>query len=91
LRTSIMSRVSDDAALSAADCVSPNSLITDARWVELLQPKAEALANLRAADYAPYIDCKSERGSLSLCIGPELLSSLGQLGVSLSIWLYEAN
>ena len=60
------------------------------RWVELLQPKAGALANLRAADYAPYIDCKAERGSLSLCIEPELLSALGQLGVSLSIWLYEA-
>lgn len=62
-----------------------------ARWVELLQPKAEALANLRAADYAPYIDCKAERGSLSLCIEPALLSALGQLDVSLSIWLYEAD
>jgi hypothetical protein len=62
-----------------------------ARWVELLQPKAGALANLRAADYAPYIDCKAERGSLSLCIEPEALSALGHLGVSLSIWLYEKN
>jgi hypothetical protein len=62
-----------------------------ARWVELLQSKAGALASLRAADYAPYIDCKSERGSLSLCIEPELLSALGQLGVSLSIWLYESD
>lgn len=62
-----------------------------ARWVELLQPKTEALLNLRAADYAPYIDCKAERRSLSLCIEPALLSALGQLGVSLSIWLYEAN
>jgi len=62
-----------------------------ARWVELLQPKATALASLRAADYAPYIDCKAERGSLSLCIEPEQLSALGKLGVSLSIWLYEAN
>lgn len=62
-----------------------------ARWVELLQSRAGALANLRAADYTPYIDCKAERGSLSLCIEPELLSALGQLGMSLSIWLYEAN
>ena len=61
-----------------------------ARWVKLLAPKAEALMNLRAADYAPYIDCRAERGSLSLCIEPALLSALGQLGVSLSIWLYEA-
>lgn len=61
------------------------------RWVELLHPKAEALKNLRAADYAPYIDCKAERGSLSVCIEPTLLSALGQLGVSLSIWLYEEN
>jgi hypothetical protein len=62
-----------------------------AHWVDLLKPKAGALASLRAADYAPYIDCKAERGSLSLCIDPEALSALGQLGVSLSIWLYEAN
>ena len=41
-----------------------------ARWVELLKPKAEALVNLRAADYAPYIDCKAERGSLSLALSP---------------------
>ena len=62
-----------------------------ARWVDLLRPKAAALANLRSADYAPYIDCKAERGSLSLCIDPELLSALGQVGVSLSIWLYEGH
>lgn len=61
-----------------------------ARWVELLQPNAEALVSLRAADYAPYIDCKAEPRSLSLCIEPTLLSALGQLGVSLSIWLYES-
>jgi hypothetical protein len=61
------------------------------RWVQLLRPKAEALLNLRAAGYAPYIDCKAERRSLSLCIEPDLLSALGQLGVSLSVWLYEAN
>ena len=61
-----------------------------ARWVGLLQPKAEALVSLRAADYAPYIDCKAEPRSLSLCIEPTLLSALGQMGVSLSIWLYEA-
>ena len=62
-----------------------------ARWVEVLHPKTEALASLRAADYAPYIDCKAERGSLSLCIEPALLSALGKLDVSLSIWLYEAD
>jgi hypothetical protein len=62
-----------------------------ARWVDLLRPKAAALENLRSADYAPYIDCKAERGSLSLCIDPDLLSALGQVGVSLSIWLYEGN
>jgi len=62
-----------------------------ARWIEILRPKAAALASLRAADYAPYIECKAERGSLSLCIEPESLSALGKLGVSLSIWLYETN
>ena len=60
------------------------------RWVDLLQPRAAALASLRDAGYAPYIDCKAERGSLSLCIEPTLLSALGQVSVSLSIWLYEA-
>ena len=60
-----------------------------ARWIDLLQPRAAALAKLHAARYAPYIDCKAERGSQSLCIDPEVLSALGRLGVSLSIWLYE--
>jgi len=61
------------------------------RWVELLEPKAAALAKLRAADYAPYIDCNAERGSLSLCFDPAQLLALGRMGVSLSIWLYEGN
>ena len=77
----------DLAALSLAGTVEEQLAL----WVELLEPKAGALANLRAADYAPYIDCKAERGSLSLCVAPETLSALGQLGVSLSIWLYEAS
>lgn len=59
------------------------------RWVELLQPKSEALGKLRREGYAPYLDCRAERGSLSLCIAPSLLASLGDLSVSLSIWLYE--
>ena len=60
------------------------------RWIDLLRPRTAALANLRAADYAPYLDCKAARGSLSVCIDPVLLSSLGEVGVSLSIWLYES-
>jgi hypothetical protein len=77
----------DLPSLTSADTVEEQL----AQWVNLLNPKARALADLRAADYAPYIDCKAERGSLSLCVEPELLSALGRLGVSLSIWLYEAN
>jgi hypothetical protein len=62
-----------------------------ARWVDLLRPKTAALSKLRSADYAPYFDCKAEQGSGALCIDPELLSALGHVGVSLSIWLYEGN
>jgi hypothetical protein len=60
-----------------------------AEWVELLQPRSAALKNLRKEGYAPYIDCRAEKGSLSLCISPCLLTSLGELNVSLSVWLYE--
>ena len=58
-------------------------------WVELLRPKTLALNELRGMGYCPYLDCKAEAGSLSLCIEPDLLASLGELNVSLSIWLYE--
>ena len=58
-------------------------------WIELLRPKSLALNELRGMGYCPYMDCKAEAGSLSLCIEPNLLSSLGELNVSLSIWLYE--
>lgn len=58
-------------------------------WVELLRPKSLALKELRGMGYCPYLDCKAEAGSLSLCIEPDLLASLGELHVSLSIWLYE--
>jgi hypothetical protein len=60
-----------------------------AKWVELLQPRSAALKSLRQEGYAPYLDCRAESGSLSLCISPCLLTSLGELNVSLSIWLYE--
>jgi hypothetical protein len=59
------------------------------KWVVLLQPKVAALSSLRLEGYAPYLDCRAEQGSLSLCIAPGLLTSLGELSVSLSIWLYE--
>ena len=58
-------------------------------WVELLRPKSLALNELRRMGNCPYLDCKAEAGSLSLCIEPNLLASLGELNVSLSIWLYE--
>lgn len=58
-------------------------------WVELLRPKSLALSELRGMGYCPYLDCKAEAGSLSLCIEPDLLALLGELNVSLSIWLYE--
>lgn len=60
-----------------------------AKWVALLQPRYAALNSLRSEGYSPYLDCRAEQGSLSLCIEPSVLGSLGELNVSLSIWLYE--
>lgn len=60
-----------------------------AAWLELLQPRAKALERLVVLDYHPYVDCKAEPRSLSLCIDPDLLSGLGALKVALSVWLYE--
>ena len=59
------------------------------RWVALLRPNSTGLSRLRDMGYAPYLDCQAEAGSLSLCIEPDSLVSLGQLKISLSIWLYE--
>ena len=56
-------------------------------WVELLRPKSLALNELMGKGYCPYLDCKAEEGSLSLCIESDLLASLGELNIALSIWL----
>jgi hypothetical protein len=61
-----------------------------AHWVKLLEPKAAALSSLRTRGHQPYIDCRAESRSLSLCIEPDTLAALGRLGVSLSVWLYES-
>ncbi len=58
-------------------------------WIELLQPRSLALNELRGLGYAPYLDCKGEKGSLSVCMEPDVLTSLGELKISLSIWLHE--
>jgi len=60
-----------------------------ARWVEFLQPKSGALRQLTELGYRPYLDCKAEARSLSLCIDPEVLTALGALNIALSVWLYE--
>jgi hypothetical protein len=60
-----------------------------ARWVEFLQPESGALRELTELDYRPYLDCKAEARSLSLCIDPEVLTALGALSIALSVWLYE--
>ena len=60
-----------------------------ALWIDLLRPRSAALAQLKDMDYSPYLDCKAEARSLSLCIEPESLKLLGELQVSLSVWLYE--
>jgi hypothetical protein len=60
------------------------------RWVRLLGTKAERIAHLLQLGYRPYLDCRAERRSLSLCVDPEILAGLGALGIALSVWLYEA-
>lgn len=58
-------------------------------WISLLQHKTPALKQLRDMGYTSYLDCRSEAGSLSLCIEPIHLTALGEMGVSPSIWLFE--
>lgn len=58
-------------------------------WIEFLQPRSAALSHLKGLGYRPYLDCKAAPGSLSLCVVPELLVRLGELNISLSVWLYE--
>lgn len=59
------------------------------RWLEILKPKASGLKRLRELDYAPYLDCPYRQSDLSVCIEPLQLAALGELQVSLSIWLYD--
>ena len=61
-----------------------------ARWVTLLRTKSGRMSNLRQLGYSPYLDCRAESGSLSLCVDPDILAGLGTLGIALSVWLYEA-
>lgn len=60
------------------------------RWVTFLSTKIEHIARLRQVGYEPYLDCRAESSSLSLCVDPEVLTGLGALGIALSIWLYES-
>ena len=76
--------------LTLPNCDSRNTVEEQiALWIELLRPRSRALARFREMDYAPYLDCKAEAGSLSLCIEPDSLKALGDLHVSLSVWLFE--
>ena len=59
------------------------------RWIEVLSPKTSALARLRELDYAPYLDCPYRRSDLGVCIEPTQLKALGDLNVSLSLWLFD--
>jgi hypothetical protein len=59
------------------------------RWLELLKAKRSGLRRLRELDYAPYLDCPYRQSDLSVCIEPNQLKALGELEVSLSIWLYD--
>jgi hypothetical protein len=59
------------------------------RWLMLLSTKSERMNHLCQLGYSPYLDCRAEKGSLSLCVDPEILTGLGGLGIALSVWLYE--
>ena len=59
------------------------------RWLDLLSPKMAELQRLDALGYAPYLDCPGLRADLSVCIEPAVMRRFGELGVALSIWLYE--
>jgi len=58
-------------------------------WLALLRPKSQAFDALKRLGYAPYIDCKAESRSLSICVAPSVLRELGDLNIALSVWLYE--
>jgi hypothetical protein len=60
------------------------------RWLPVLEKSADAFRELHKAGYRPYLDCRALAADLSLCIDPEILVRLGQLQISLSVWLYEA-
>ncbi len=60
------------------------------KWLTFLCAKNERMNQLRQLGYSPYLDCRAEKGSLSLCVEPEILTGLGALGIALSVWLYEA-
>ena len=61
------------------------------RWLALLNTKSKRMNDLRQLGYSPYLDCRAEKGSLSLCVDPTVLIGLGALGIALSVWLYEAS
>jgi hypothetical protein len=60
------------------------------QWLALLGAKSGCMSHLRQLGYSPYIDCRAAKGSLSLCVDPDVLAGLGALGIALSVWLYEA-
>lgn len=60
------------------------------RWLALLGTKSGRMSHLRQLGYSPYLDCRAESGSLSLCVDPDVLTGLGALGIALSVWFYEA-
>lgn len=57
------------------------------RWIDILNPRASRLSELVKLGYAPYLDCPYRQLDLSVCIEPRFLKALGELEVSLSIWL----
>jgi Domain of unknown function (DUF4279) len=58
-------------------------------WISLLEPKASAFDQLKEKGYRPYLDCRADKDSLSICIEPEALIKLGRLNIALSLWVYE--
>jgi hypothetical protein len=56
------------------------------KWTETLGTKTVELHRLQSFGYAPYLDLRVDS---SVYIEPTQLRRLGELGVGLSVWLYE--
>lgn len=60
------------------------------QWLHLLEPRADGFRELAIEGYEPYLECRADAGSLSICVPAEILGRLSALHLSLSAWVYES-